>query len=325
MNGGVSPLHGPGASQSGGEGQSRSTDRRIRGGVLGEVVRDVRLLLAGVGVPEPEIESRLIVQHALGLSIERLLVSMRDPAPEGADERISSLLSRRLKREPLPYITGRRDFFGRTFRVDRNVLVPRPETELLVERALEFAADVEGRDRPTGVGLRIADIGVGSGVLAITLALELPEAEVFGTDISGDALTVARRNGDALGAGRVVWLEGDLASPLAGRFDIVVSNPPYVPAGDIDLADPELRYEPRLALDGGPDGLAVIRRLIAVLPGLLRAGGATALIEADPRSAVPAANLAMKAMPGAYIAVLRDLAGQDRCIEIRTPNHPTSH
>lgn len=292
--------------------------RRGQGWTLADVVHDVRRLLAGAGVPEPEIESRLVVQHALGLSMTRLLASLRDPAPDGIEVQISGLVKRRLKREPLPYITGVREFFGRTFRVDRRVLVPRPETELLVERALEFAGEVEGRDRPTGAGFRIADIGTGSGVLAVTLALELPRANVFGTDVSADALEVARSNADAMGAGRIALLQGDLASLLEGRFDIVVSNPPYVPVRDLDTAEPELRHEPRLALDGGPDGLDVIRRLVAALPGLLRPYRAVALIEADPRSAGPAAGLAMRAMPDARVAVLPDLAGLDRCVEVRT-------
>lgn len=323
MNGGVSPLP---AGEGAGE-VSAVIEMVSKGGpgapggqrqMVGEVVQDVRRLLASAGVPEPEIESRLIVQHALGLTTERLLAAMREAAPVGGDIQISGLLKRRLKREPLPYITGVRDFFGRTFHVDSRVLVPRPETELLVERALEFAAELEKRDRQAGAGLRVADIGTGSGVLAVTLALELPRAEVSGTDISGDALAVAGRNGHALGASWAAWLQGDLASPLSGRFDIVVSNPPYVPAGDIDTAEPELRYEPRLALDGGPDGLAVIRRLIAVLPGLLRPERAVALIEADPRSAGPAAELAMQMMPDARVAVLQDLAGLDRCVQVRT-------
>jgi release factor glutamine methyltransferase len=283
---------------------------------LGGLVSNVRRKLEAAGVPEPGIEARLLVQHALGMTAAALLSSLRDPAPEDALGRLAGPLTRRLKREPLSYITGAREFYGRTFSVDRRVLVPRPETELLVERATEFVAQLEGRDRPSGEGLKIADVCTGSGTLAVTLALELPGARVFGTDISADALVVARRNAEALGVtGRVAWFAGDLASPLTGQFDIVVSNPPYVPSADIDSGEPELRHEPRLALDGGPDGFSVIRRLIAALPGLLRPESSIALIEADPRSARRAAELAA-AMLHARVGVLADLAGLDRCIEV---------
>jgi methylase of polypeptide subunit release factors len=357
---------------------------------LGSLVREVRSLLTAAGVPEPEIEARLMVQFALGMTTGQLLAGSRGPVPACASELLAAPLARRLKREPLPYITGVREFYGRTFSVDRRVLVPRPESELLVERAVEFAAEVGVGGAPAGrgAGLRIADIGTGSGALAVTLALELPEADVFASDLSGEALEVARENAERLGvARRVRWLQGDLVRPFenpstgsgrrlrdrpssrpfeslrdrrvedfsaAGRpfeslrdrptsrpfespstgsgrrlrdrqtsgpgvrrFDIVVSNPPYVPSADVDSGEPELGYEPRLALEGGPDGLAVIRRLMAALPAILRPGRSVALVEADPRSAGPAADMARRAMPGAHVEVLPDLAGLDRCVEIR--------
>jgi release factor glutamine methyltransferase len=316
-------------------------------------VREVRSLLTAAGVPEPEIESRLLVQFALGMTTAQLLARSREPAPANAKERLSAPLARRLKREPLPYITGAREFYGRTFLVDRRVLIPRPESELLVERALEFAAEAGGPDEVGGhgAGLRIADIGTGSGALAVTLALELPEADVFASDASGEALDVARVNAKRLGVARGIrWVQGDLTQPFSrlagmsdsgrpfespssrfesgsgqrlrgraggGQFDIVVSNPPYVPSADVDSGEPELGYEPRLALDGGPDGLAVIRRLIAGLPGIMRPGRSVALVEADPRSAGPAAEIARRAMPDAHVEVLSDLAGLGRCLEVR--------
>ena len=312
---------------------------------LGSLVREVRWLLTTAGVPEPEIESRLLVEFALGMTTAQLLARSREPVPADASERLAGPLARRLKREPLPYITGAREFYGRTFQVDQRVLIPRPESELLVERAVKFASEAGGGAAGHGAGLRIADVGTGSGALAVTLALELPEAEVFASDSSGEALEVARVNAKRLGAARRIrWLQGDLVRPFeslsdsgrpfsrpfegpsassgrrlrdrasSGQFDIVVSNPPYVPSADVDSGEPELGYEPRLALDGGPDGLAVIRRLIAGLPGIMRPGRSVALVEADPRSAGPAAEIARRAMPDAHVEVLPDLAGLDPCV-----------
>ena len=293
---------------------------------VGGLVSYVRGRLRAAGTSEPDIEARLLVQQALGLNTAQLLSASRDAVPPGALKRLAGPLSRRLKREPLPYILGTREFYGRALFVDRRVLIPRPETELLVERALEFSEQLAQRHsagRPAtlrrGQGLRTADVGTGSGALAITLALELPGARVFATDISEDALDVARRNAEALGAsGRVTFLRGDLLEPLEGQFDIVVSNPPYVASATLGSGEPELACEPRLALDGGPDGLAVIRRLIFALPGILKPDASVALIEVDPLTAPGAASLARQAMPSANVEVLPDLAGLARCVEIRT-------
>ncbi len=166
----------------------------------------IRARLQATGCPEPEIESRLIVQRAARMSTARLLASLNDVLPPGASDAAFEMLARRERREPLPYILGEREFYGRTFKVDRRVLIPRPETELLVERAIEF-----GRERGD---IRIADIGTGSGALAVTIALELPDAEVTASDVSTGALDIARSNAIALGAAaRVMFADGDLTAP----------------------------------------------------------------------------------------------------------------
>jgi release factor glutamine methyltransferase len=225
-------------------------------------------------------------------------------------------LARRVAREPLAHITGTRSFYGREFGVGPDVLIPRPETELLVELSLAAV-------RRTGAGRpRVADVGTGSGTLAITLALELPMAEVEAVDLSEAALRVARRNAARHGAEvRVRFSRGDLGGPLTGRFDIVVANLPYVRPETLANAAPELRREPQLALLGGSDGLAVIRRLIGQLPGLLSRRGATTLLEVDPLTATATSALAAEAVPGARVSIHSDLAGLERCVEIVTSAH----
>jgi len=292
---------------------------------IASLVAEVKRQLRAAEVPEPDIEARLLVQHVLRVSEEKLLASVRLLAPPGIEDKLGPLVVRRLRREPLPYILGWREFYGRRFMVDARVLIPRPETELLVERALEFAAGLRGvSPGQRGEGLRIADIGTGSGALAVTLALELPGAVVFATDVSTDAIEVAYANAIALGAAdRITFLQGDLASPMEGRSDIIVANPPYVTTANLKFTDPELTYEPLLALDGGPDGLAVIRRLVAGLPRILKAGASVALIEVDPVTSAATAALARQLMSNASVEVLPDLAGLDRCLEIRPGAGPS--
>ena len=278
---------------------------------VGDLLRAARATLAGASVPSAALEGELLVSHVLGVDRARLLASLRDALPVGAAEHLTRLLERRCSREPLAYITGRREFFGRDFAVDPRVLVPRPETELLVERGLRLAGRLERK------GLRIADVGAGSGVLAITFALELPDAEVWATDSSPDALDVARANGEMHGVGdRVTWLPGALSAPLSGRFDLVVANLPYVRTGALRGLQPEISHEPKSALDGGPDGMRHIGPFIRELPELLTGPRAAALIEIDPPIEKPVADMVREAMPDAEIRVWPDLAGFARCAEI---------
>ena len=227
---------------------------------------------AGVAGDEAQADAEVLARHALGWNRAAYLARRRDPPPPGFETRFAPLAARREKREPVAFITGSREFWGRAFAVGPAVLTPRPETELLVETAIELLDD--RRDAP----LSIADVGTGSGCLAVTLAREFPRAAVTAVDISPDALTVARRNAAAHGvADRIDWVEAPLATWLSGSapdggagIDLLVANLPYVPTGELSSLPPEVRlHEPRIALDGGPDGLDPLRELLqAVSAGL---------------------------------------------------------
>jgi release factor glutamine methyltransferase len=184
---------------------------------------------------------------------------------------VDALTRRREAREPVAHIIGRRHFWTIELAVTPDVLIPRPETELLVESAMHVLAP--------GQAARVLDLGVGSGAILFAILKERPRANGVGVDVSGDALAIARRNAEALGlSDRVDLRAGDWAADLEGAFDLVVSNPPYIPSQDIDGLQPEVaRFEPRLALDGGADGLDAYRAIITALPRLLKPGGAFAL------------------------------------------------
>lgn len=226
------------------------------------------------GIPEAPRDALLLLQNAAGLDAAGLLARLDRPPPDDAAALFREFVARRAAREPAAMILGRTEFWGIPIRVAPDVLIPRPETEGIIEEALRLSA----RD---GLGLRtIADIGTGSGCLAIALAAEFPDARIFAADISPAALDLARTNVEAAGvSARVRVIEGDLFEPmgslsLEGGIDLVVANPPYVRRGEIDSLAPEVsRWEPRAALDGGPDGLSVIRRLIDGARRFLRPGG----------------------------------------------------
>ena len=221
------------------------------------------------------------------------------------------MLGRRADREPLAYLIGRKEFFGREFYVDARVLIPRPETEMLVDLATEFAAS-DGRSE-----LNIADIGTGSGILAITLAAELPGAWVTAVDIDPDALDVARCNAGKLGvADRLKFVHADFKDVPGGRFDIVISNPPYIRSSALRDLEPELSFEPVQALDGGEEGRTVLSPLIDSLPELLAPGRSAAFIEIDPPLAADASRQAANVLPGSRVEVFRDLAGLERCLAV---------
>lgn len=227
------------------------------------------------GLPDPVREARWLLARCLDRA-EGWLVAHADETVTGSDAaRFRSLVARRAAGEPAHYIAGSCPFFGREFLVAPGVLIPRPETELIVEHVL-------GLSLPPAP--RVLDLGTGSGCLAVTLALELPGARVLATDVSPAAIRLARSNALRLGA-RVVWCLGDLATPLRGGFDLVVANLPYIPDGELATLPTEIRdHEPRLALTGGPDGADLLRRLVADLPHLLAPEG-HALLELGPGQA----------------------------------------
>jgi release factor glutamine methyltransferase len=226
-----------------------------------------RLEAAGLHPAEAALDAEVLARHALGWDRASLLARGRDPEPDGFDEALGRLIARRATREPVAQITGVREFWGLEFEVTPDVLIPRPETELIVEEALAFA-----RQRPC---LRVIDVGTGSGCLAVTIAREIPDVRVTAVDTSEAALAVARRNASRHGVfDRVGFRQGDVLEGMAGRVDLIVSNPPYVPDSDAgDMQAEVVGHEPHLALFGGPTGLDVIRRLLEQAPAHLAEHG----------------------------------------------------
>jgi release factor glutamine methyltransferase len=256
------------------------------------------------GVASARLDAELLAAHAFGMSRIELYAHFDRPLAAAELATYRDLVSRRLAGEPVAYLLGHKEFWSLDLLVDSRVLIPRPDSETLVE---------EGLDRFAGPGGRIADVGTGSGALALALAKERPEAQVFATDISPEALAVARANAERLGLA-VTFGEGDLAQALVptGLFDLMVANLPYIPSAEIDGLAADVRSEPRLALDGGADGLALVRRLIEAAPELLQPGGCLAL-EVGAGQAGAVEELLRGAGFGG-IRSRRDLAGIERVV-----------
>ncbi|MBI2941334.1 MAG: peptide chain release factor N(5)-glutamine methyltransferase [Chloroflexi bacterium] len=285
---------------------------------IGLALADVRRRLAAAGVAEPALEARVLLQEALRLPAAMLLARLREPFPEAARARLAELIRRRVHREPLAYLIGQREFFGLELRVDSRVLIPRPETELLVELALHATA----RLRKTDKALHLVDVGTGSGAIAIALATRLPSDFVTAIDCSPAALAVAAENVRRHHVDeRVAVVAGDLLAPLASSVDLIVANLPYIPSVEVERLQPEVRdHEPRLALDGGANGLHLYQRLIGQASACLDRPGAL-LFEIGAGQADAASQLARAAFPGAIIRRHRDLAGIERVIEIEARVH----
>jgi release factor glutamine methyltransferase len=229
------------------------------------------------GVGTPRLDAEILTAHALGVARVQLYVQFDRPLTPAELGTIRELVKRRQGGESVAYVIGKKEFWGLDFAVDARVLVPRPDTETLVDEALARI----GRTAPaqeTAAGPRIADVATGSGAIAVTLAKSRPDATVFASDVSADALAVARANAERHGVA-VTFVEGDLGGPLSPHapFDLITANLPYVPSGEIAGLAPEVLAEPRLALDGGPDGLDLVRRLVTAAPALLAPGGALVL------------------------------------------------
>ena len=249
-------------------------------------------------------EARSLLAFALDTTRESLIAHPRRAVGADAGARFRELCARRQAGEPIAYLLREREFFGRRFRVDRSVLIPRPETERLVEAALQ---EMQGRSRP-----RVLDLGTGSGCIAITLALERSDAEVSATDVSRPALELARANAAELGA-RVAFIHADWYPPNSQRFELVVSNPPYVAAHDPHLAD--LACEPREALTGGEDGLACLRAIISQAPAHLTGHGALLVEHGYDQAA--AVRVMMVESGFGSVRTLTDLAGVERVCQGR--------
>ncbi len=277
--------------------------------ILAELLRRASERLSPVS-PTARLDTEVLIAHALGLDRAGLIAIQSRTIDTEAQRKIESLLQRREHGEPVAYITGQREFWSLPFTVTPAVLIPRPETELLVERALaRITADTD---------VTAVDLGTGSGAIALAIARERPRARVVATDASPEALEIARKNAAALGIDRIEFRQGEWLAPLGhDTFDVIVSNPPYIPADDPHLQQGDIRFEPPAALVSGSDGLDAIRTIVRDARAHLKPGG-WLLLEHGHDQADAVENL-LKQSGYREILCYLDLAGHRRVIETRSP------
>jgi release factor glutamine methyltransferase len=270
-----------------------------------EALQRARGILATNNIDDALLESELLLRHVLNINRAQLYTVIDRKLTPQQETTYWELVKRRLKGEPTAYIIGHREFYGLDFRVNREVLIPRPESELLVEEAIHLA-----RHRP---GIIIAEIGTGCGAIAISLARHLPQASIYATDISATAIEVARTNCQTHGVTEnVQLLLGDMLEPLPEPVDLIVANLPYVREAELSVLFPE-EFEPSSALNGGPDGLDKIRQLTRQLSGKLKQSGCL-LLEIGQGQAKEVTSLLSETFPAARIEVTPDLDGIDRVV-----------
>jgi len=289
---------------------------------LGDILEKAIHRLAAAGCDTPRLDAEVLLAHSLGRERTWLYLHFSDPLDENQANKIEALLRRREQREPVAYIVGHKEFFGLEFEVNPHVLIPRPETELLVETALEIYdlrfTIYDFNTTSDSSQFTIADIGTGSGCIAVSLAKHLPSVSIFALETSPAALSLARRNAEKHEvADSITFLSGDLLAGLTEPVDLIVSNPPYVSRAELAAAMPEVsRYEPHLALDGGEDGLDVIRLLLPQAREKLKPGGSL-LVEIGSTQGPAVRQLAQFHFPGAAVEVRKDLAGLDRLLVVK--------
>lgn len=275
---------------------------------VAETLQEAARRLAAV-TDSPRLEAEVLLAEVRGQTRAKLLAELKDEVDEEARRRLEALVNRRLEGEPLAYILGRREFMSLAFRVSPEVLIPRPETETLVETALAILAE-EKWPRPL-----VVDVGTGCGNIALSIAFYHPRARVIAVDLSRQALAVARTNARSLGLeGRVTFRRGDLLRPILGRgkAEMVVANLPYIPSEEVAHLPPEVRQEPVIALDGGPDGLVLYRRLLRQVPLVLRPGGYLVAEIHPPQE--PSLKLLFVQAGMGKLTVSRDIAGRPRVV-----------
>ena len=295
------------------------TSPRLVRDLLHEATQRLQAVHAADGIDDARLQVELLYGLAAGLDRVHVIAAGGDTAPPSAVEPFEALIERRLQHEPLAYILGKREFFGMTFEVGPGCLVPRPETETLVEAALGAVKAHPGAGRL----VRVADIGTGSGAIALSVAQHAPNAKVFAVDVSTEALQWAGRNMRRFGLqDRVVLLAGDLAEPLSEPIDVLLANLPYVSTDEFEALPPQIRErEPRVAVEGGPEGVELIARLAKELDAHL-ATVAAAIFEVGAGQISWAEEIVTRALTDAGRAGLdvryhRDLRGIRRVLEVR--------
>jgi release factor glutamine methyltransferase len=280
---------------------------------LWEALQDGKRLLSPVS-DEPGVDAELLLRHVLQFDRGQLYRRLTEPLDPPFRESYRDLLARRAGHEPTPYILRHKEFFGLDFEVTPAAIIPRPETESLVEEAISLV-----RDRSVDQVVAIADVGTGCGAIAVTLAHLLPSAALVAIDNSEVALALAKRNADRHPSAQPIrFLQGDLLEPVDSPLDLIVANLPYIPTARWAQLPPEIREgEPREGLDGGPDGLHQVARLLAMAPKYLTESGGV-ILEIGHEQGPDVTSLALKAFPDSKVRVEKDLAGLDRVLVIRT-------
>ena len=282
--------------------------------VVREVIQQAHQTLEAAGIPDARLEAEVLVMSVMRMTRQNIFAQQETEVGSRLEQDLAVLLEQRLQRTPLAYILGYREFYGINVMVTPSVMVPRPETENMVEHTLFMALmGMETRE------LVIADVGTGSGAIAVNLAIHLPAAKIYAVDISEPALDVAAYNirGHSV-ADRIRLGHGDLLDPVPEPVDVIVANLPYIPTGRIPTLQPEVRQEPVIALDGGPDGLDLVRRLLAQAPEKLKTPGII-LMELDPEQFPAAEESARQHFPDADISAEQDLTHRDRILVVSVP------
>ena len=276
---------------------------------IGEWIRQAAASLEKAGCPDPAVDSVWIAEDILKMTRAALRFEEHAALESGKLAELNACLERRMAGEPVQYILERADFMGLKFYVDKRVLIPRQDTETLVENAI---VELQGRDAP-----KVLDLCCGSGCIGLSIASLVPHAKVTLSDISGDTLDVAKKNAKALDA-EVSFRHGDLFRAVGKeKFDLIASNPPYIPAADMEVLQREVRFEPELALYGGEDGLDIYRRIAAEAAAHLNEGGAL-LMEVGEGEARDVLNLVQEHMDCADSGIIRDLNGIERIVWARS-------
>ena len=275
--------------------------------LIREVLEQLQQRLESAAIPESRLEAEVLVTNVLQVPRHRIYAFQEQEVDAERENVLQQLVERRLQREPLAYILGHKEFYGVDLLVQPGVMIPRPETELLVEQALFMAMTrLETGD------IVIAEAGVGSGAISVGLAIHLPAAHIYATDMYPRALEVAQFNIRRHNVGdRITLLQGDLLEPVPEPVDLIVANLPYIPSQRIGQLQPEVQQEPREALDGGADGLDLIRRLLAQAGAKLKPTGGI-LLEIDPEQVDPLREEIDRLFPAATVSTQEDLAHLDR-------------